>query len=58
MVLEKVSTEDNPVDMATKALSTTKFKHCLQLLQGVECEIKANVENCDRMALILGSIAT
>lgn len=30
--VEKVSTEDNASDMLTKPLSTTKFKHCLELI--------------------------
>ncbi|XP_031273199.1 secreted RxLR effector protein 161-like [Pistacia vera] len=30
--LLKVPIEDNPVDMGTKVVTTTKFKHCLNLL--------------------------
>ena len=30
--VEKVSTEENPVDMFTKSLSSVKFKHCLDLI--------------------------
>ncbi|KAB2636356.1 hypothetical protein D8674_026890 [Pyrus ussuriensis x Pyrus communis] len=31
--LKKVATEDNPVDMLTKVVNTTKFEHCLDLVQ-------------------------
>lgn len=34
--LEKISTKDNPTDMATKVLPLTKFKHCMNLVQLVE----------------------
>ena len=30
--VKKVSTEENPVDMFTKSLSSVKFKHCLDLI--------------------------
>uniref|UniRef100_A0A803PQR2 Retrovirus-related Pol polyprotein from transposon TNT 1-94 n=1 Tax=Cannabis sativa TaxID=3483 RepID=A0A803PQR2_CANSA len=30
--LDKISTAENPSDMLTKAVTTTKFKHCLKLL--------------------------
>jgi len=30
--VKKVSTEENPVDMFTKSLSSVKFKHCLNLI--------------------------
>ena len=30
--MEKISTEDNPPDMLTKALLMAKFKHCLDLV--------------------------
>ena len=29
IVVSKVSTHDNPVDMMTKTLLVTKFEHCL-----------------------------
>lgn len=34
--LEKISTEQNPADALTKALSCTKFKYCLNLVNAVE----------------------
>ena len=34
--LEKVFTEENPADMATKVLLVNKFRHCLSLLPMVE----------------------
>lgn len=33
--LEKISTDDNPADMLTKALPGTKFNHCLKIVQVV-----------------------
>ena len=32
MNIQKVPTKNNPVDMGTKVLTATKFKHCLDLL--------------------------
>ena len=32
IVVSKVSTHDNPIDMMTKTLSVTKFEHCLDLV--------------------------
>lgn len=31
--MKKVSTEENPTDMLTKALPIVKFKHCLELVR-------------------------
>lgn len=36
--LKKVSTEDNPTDMLTKALPLSKFDHCRRLLNITESE--------------------
>lgn len=36
--LEKISTDDNPADLFTKALPGLKFKHCLRILRVTECE--------------------
>ena len=33
----KVPTEENASDMLTKALPVSKFKHCLELVEIVEC---------------------
>ena len=32
VVAEKIHTDDNPVDMLMKALTTIKFKHCVSLI--------------------------
>jgi hypothetical protein len=32
IVLEKVHTSENAADMLTKPITTTKFKHCLDLV--------------------------
>ena len=32
IVVSKVNTHDNPVDMMIKTLQVTKFKHCLNLV--------------------------
>lgn len=32
MVVKKIGTNDNSIDMMTKSLSTLKFKHCLDLV--------------------------
>ncbi|MGI4421791.1 Ty1/Copia family ribonuclease HI, partial [Klebsiella pneumoniae] len=32
VLLEKISTQDNPADMLTKVVSGIKFKHCLDLI--------------------------
>ena len=36
VLIEKVPTADNMVDMATKVVPVTKFKHCLGLVQVTE----------------------
>ncbi|KAG8501668.1 hypothetical protein CXB51_004714 [Gossypium anomalum] len=36
IVMSKISTHENPVDMMTKSLPITKFEHCLNLV-GVHC---------------------
>ena len=36
IVVSKVSTHDNPVDMMVKTLLVTKFDHCLDLV-GARC---------------------
>lgn len=36
IVVSKISTHENPLDMMTKSLSITKFEHCLYLV-GVHC---------------------
>ena len=35
--LRKIRTADNAADMLTKALPVEKFRHCLNLLQVVDC---------------------
>ena len=37
ILLRKVYTLENVVDMLTKVVTTDKFKHCLDLLNVVEC---------------------
>ena len=32
VMVQKLSTEDNPVDMITKSVQTTMFKHCIDLI--------------------------
>ena len=32
VVMQKIPTKDNPVDMITKSVPTTKFKHCMDLI--------------------------
>ena len=32
IVVSEISTHDNPIDMMTKTLQITKFKHCLVLV--------------------------
>lgn len=34
--MDKIGTNENPTDMLTKALVSTKFKHCQELLHLVE----------------------
>ena len=36
IVVSKVSTHDNPIEMMTKTLPVTKFEHCLDLV-GARC---------------------
>ena len=36
-VVVKISTEDNPIDMITKTITTGKFRHCLNLINVQEC---------------------
>ena len=36
IVVSKAGTQDNPADMMTKSLPTTKFVHCLNLV-GLGC---------------------
>ena len=32
ILVEKISTEENPVDMITKSLPSSKFNYCLELI--------------------------
>ena len=32
VLVQKIKTDDNPVDMLTKVVTTIKFNHCLDLI--------------------------
>ncbi|KAE8683864.1 hypothetical protein F3Y22_tig00111166pilonHSYRG00202 [Hibiscus syriacus] len=36
IIVENISTEENPADMLTKALPAAKFRHCLDLVNSIE----------------------
>ena len=48
LLLEKVHTFDNAVDMLTKLITTEKFKHCLNLINVSRCKIGDAPTYCPR----------
>lgn len=36
--MEKISTDENPIDMMTKTLSRTRFSYCKKLVKAIESE--------------------
>ncbi|KAM7486008.1 hypothetical protein LguiA_002017 [Lonicera macranthoides] len=37
VILKKIDTKDNPADMMTKVVPTTKFEHCSTLVNILRC---------------------